>query len=237
MDEIVLFLIIFGAVVLFLTCCFVVLYFTYIKNPFIFPYLEISFDVSGTRQPRIEDYVDKYLIQCGTSDIDHQITVLEQWTEECEVRIKKSLFKKRRIKQYNKIYDESNMYVFIFTRKRTRYKQSNYVRYPYEVIETVKECACSYEYLIERYQELKSIHFEATLSDYHSTQQRRLMTKELRNEIAIRDNYTCQICGKYMPDGVGLHIDHIIPVSKGGKSVPSNLQVLCSKCNGSKSSK
>ena len=50
----------------------------------------------------------------------------------------------------------------------------------------------------------------------------------------IRDNYTCQICGKYMPDGVGLHIDHIIPVSKGGKSVESNLQVLCSKCNGSK---
>ena len=53
----------------------------------------------------------------------------------------------------------------------------------------------------------------------------------------IRDNYTCQICGKYMPDGVGLHIDHIIPVSKGGKSVESKLQVLCSKCNGSKSNR
>lgn len=50
-----------------------------------------------------------------------------------------------------------------------------------------------------------------------------------------RDNYTCQICGKYMPDEVGLHIDHIIPVSKGGKSIASNLQVLCSKCNGHKS--
>ena len=48
---------------------------------------------------------------------------------------------------------------------------------------------------------------------------------------------TCQICGKYMPDGVGLHIDHIVPVSKGGKTVPSNLQVLCSKCNGSKSNR
>lgn len=40
-----------------------------------------------------------------------------------------------------------------------------------------------------------------------------------------------------MPDEVGLHIDHIIPINKGGKSVKSNLQVLCSKCNGSKSNK
>ncbi len=34
-----------------------------------------------------------------------------------------------------------------------------------------------------------------------------------------------------MPDGNGIHIDHIVPVSKGGKTVPSNLQVLCAKCN------
>jgi 5-methylcytosine-specific restriction endonuclease McrA len=40
-----------------------------------------------------------------------------------------------------------------------------------------------------------------------------------------------------MPDGVGLQIDHKVPVSKGGKTVRSNLQVLCSKCNGSKSNK
>ena len=40
-----------------------------------------------------------------------------------------------------------------------------------------------------------------------------------------------------MPDEVGLHIDHIVPIAKGGKTVKSNLQVLCSKCNGKKSSK
>ena len=76
-----------------------------------------------------------------------------------------------------------------------------------------------------------------TLKKFNCQNQRSLMTKELRNYIMVRDNYTCQICGKYMPDEVGLHIDHIIPISKGGKSVPDNLQVLCSKCNGNKSNK
>ena len=34
-----------------------------------------------------------------------------------------------------------------------------------------------------------------------------------------------------MPDEVVLHIDHIVPVINGGKSVESNLRVLCDKCN------
>ena len=84
---------------------------------------------------------------------------------------------------------------------------------------------------------LQKIDFQCTLNEYHCKNQRKPMTKALRKEIMLRDNYTCQICGKYMPDEVGLHIDHIIPVSKGGKTIVSNLQVLCSKCNGKKSNR
>lgn len=95
--------------------------------------------------------------------------------------------------------------------------------------------SCDYQGLINRYAMLRDIGFLCTLNEYHSKNQRKLMTKELRKRIMIRDNYTCQMCGKYMPDEVGLHIDHIVPVSKGGKTIESNLQVLCSKCNGRKS--
>ena len=63
------------------------------------------------------------------------------------------------------------------------------------------------------------------------------MTSAMRYEILKRDNYRCQICGSTAQDGVKLHIDHIIPVSKGGKTVPENLRVLCDRCNLGKSDK
>lgn len=59
----------------------------------------------------------------------------------------------------------------------------------------------------------------------------------LRLAVMERDNYTCQICGKVMRDKVGLQIDHIIPINKGGKTIIDNLQVLCNICNGRKSDK
>jgi 5-methylcytosine-specific restriction endonuclease McrA len=69
--------------------------------------------------------------------------------------------------------------------------------------------------------------------------QRALMTDKLRNAIKERDNYTCQICGAsiYTHPNILFHIDHIIPVSKGGTTVEDNLQTLCSTCNLKKSNK
>ena len=145
--------------------------------------------------------------------------------------------KKHRRKQYQKILDDDNAYNFYLTRKQTRYKQRNYVKTPYKVEQIVDSFSCNYFFLLSRNMRLKTINYECTLKEYNSKNQRKLLTKELRRQIIIRDNYTCQICGKYMPDEVGLHVDHIVPISKGGKTIPSNLQVLCSKCNGSKSNK
>lgn len=38
-------------------------------------------------------------------------------------------------------------------------------------------------------------------------------------------------------DGVKLHVDHVVPVSRGGKSTMDNLQTLCEDCNCGKGNK
>ncbi|MBQ8327578.1 MAG: HNH endonuclease [Lachnospiraceae bacterium] len=65
------------------------------------------------------------------------------------------------------------------------------------------------------------------------------MTKKLRDFIKNRDNFTCCYCknSTHAEPNLLLEIDHIIPVSKGGKTEENNLQTLCWKCNRSKSDK
>jgi len=68
--------------------------------------------------------------------------------------------------------------------------------------------------------------------------QRIIMSKVLREKIKSRDKYKCKICNVSLTDEptLLLEIDHIIPISKGGLSIESNLQCLCWKCNRTKGS-
>lgn len=70
----------------------------------------------------------------------------------------------------------------------------------------------------------------------HSKTQRSAMTNDLREAIKKRDNYTCCLCGNsvFNEPNLLLEVDHIIPISKGGKTEASNLQTLCWRCNRAK---
>jgi hypothetical protein len=59
----------------------------------------------------------------------------------------------------------------------------------------------------------------------------------LRWHVLQRDRFTCCACGASpaLSLGVELHVDHIVPWSKGGETVLENLQTLCSVCNLGKS--
>ena len=61
--------------------------------------------------------------------------------------------------------------------------------------------------------------------------ERSLMTPKLRYQVLRRDGFRCCICGASSRDGVKLHVDHIKPVSKGGKTEIRNLRTLCDRCN------
>ena len=67
--------------------------------------------------------------------------------------------------------------------------------------------------------------------------QRNLMTPALRYDIMRRDGFRCVLCGARAAEGAKLHVDHIKPIAKGGKTEASNLRTLCDRCNLGKSDK
>jgi len=60
----------------------------------------------------------------------------------------------------------------------------------------------------------------------------RYISNKLKALVYTRDNSTCQMCGRDVKhDGIGIHIDHIVPLEWGGKTEFDNLQCLCKDCN------
>ena len=59
------------------------------------------------------------------------------------------------------------------------------------------------------------------------------ISKRVRYEVLRRDGFTCRYChAKNKP----LEVDHVIPVSLGGKDTPDNLVASCHDCNIGKTS-
>ena len=54
-----------------------------------------------------------------------------------------------------------------------------------------------------------------------------------RKNIFLRDNHTCQYCGR----SSNLTIDHVIPTSKGGTDEWENVVTCCIRCNNRKGDK
>ena len=65
-----------------------------------------------------------------------------------------------------------------------------------------------------------------------------ITTKSLQNLLNTQEN-KCYICKENLQHDTprAVHLDHIIPLSKGGKHILSNVAWACSKCNLSKYNK
>jgi 5-methylcytosine-specific restriction endonuclease McrA len=60
------------------------------------------------------------------------------------------------------------------------------------------------------------------------------VTPRVRFLVFQRDGFRCVYCGA-TPKQSQLHVDHIVPVAKGGTDHPSNLATACVECNLGKS--
>lgn len=98
------------------------------------------------------------------------------------------------------------------------------------------------------YKKYDNYHFDRICEIYENWQknkkfkitsliERAKMSDSLRYDVLKRDGFRCKICGASAEEGAKLHVDHIIPVSKGGKTEMNNLQTLCDRCNIGKSNK
>jgi 5-methylcytosine-specific restriction endonuclease McrA len=53
----------------------------------------------------------------------------------------------------------------------------------------------------------------------------------------MTSNRCCYLCGSPLLDGVNLHMDHLIPVVRGGVYCAENLRPACPACNFRKGAK
>ena len=62
---------------------------------------------------------------------------------------------------------------------------------------------------------------------------KRMPSDRLRFSILLRDGFACTACGAspVRTPGTVLHVDHIVPWSRGGDTVETNLTTKCQQCN------
>ena len=85
---------------------------------------------------------------------------------------------------------------------------------------------CELEQLIEQKREENNLNEKPA-------HKRKIITKSLALKTFDRDGYMCLVCKSRK----NLTADHVIPVSKGGKTELNNLQTLCQPCNSKKGTK
>lgn len=64
--------------------------------------------------------------------------------------------------------------------------------------------------------------------------EKELRTKAFESAVTTDGKYVCAYCKNVFLNRIPMQVDHIIPLNKGGKTVPKNLQILCKYCNGKK---
>jgi hypothetical protein len=116
----------------------------------------------------------------------------------------------------------------------------------YSLLEIAQNKKCSfinnisklnYKNIFEDYQNNEDAEIIKKVTTNFDIDETKFIRAGVRWQIFERDDFKCVACGKSAHDGAILHVDHIIPRSKGGKDKMENYQTLCHLCNIGKSNK
>lgn len=102
---------------------------------------------------------------------------------------------------------------------KTRYKQD--AEYREHMIANARSYAETHPEQLAKYRNLRAERISTTYEEF------------TRYEIYKRDNGTCQYCGTKQ-NKTGWHLDHVIPLARGGVHTRENVVVSCASCNQSK---
>lgn len=152
-----------------------------------------------------------------------------QWVENNKER---SLEISREWKKRNwtTLYEKQKIYTANNKDKKLAQAKRYREKYPEKVSETKKLCKSKNK---EHYSTLNR-NYKARKKNSEGKH----TVKDIR-ELFVSQNGICNGCGVTL-ETTGknkYHVDHIIPLIKGGSNYPSNLQLLCPSCNTSKCDK
>lgn len=208
--------------------------------------LNQTYDCSSSVVSNASNNIIKYLIKY--SNIENNIQCLEQ-LDFCANYMKSlAKFRKNMDKLYLQVKPQLPVFVRIFATNAkvpylicssdfelTQIKKPIF-RFSYVSPAGKSSRTCKIKITTDIMRELQSEISAKINKSGHSKTQRSAMTNDLREAIKKRDNYTCCLCGNsvFNEPNLLLEVDHIIPISKGGKTEASNLQTLCWRCNRAK---
>lgn len=206
--------------------------------------IQVSRSIVNSAKLKQEEYVWKYFYKDKTDEeILEQLNAIETKLNKINLNAQRAYEKAEAMKAER--YDKCMSHlIYKFPLSKAALPDWNIIRpltqnYNYIFLYVSPQGRSSLKVIIPFNHSLKSYIIQKIKYKNSAKGQRNLMTDKLRKKILERDNYTCQNCGNstYNEPNLLLEVDHIIPVSKGGKTIENNLQTLCWKCNRSKSNK
>lgn len=195
-------------------------------NNVFFSYIEKHLEACSTPISKIDKNISNYKLYCY--DYNNLTTsVTQESAKEFKVPFNTFINIEESIVKKNKLSPQCTFTIRIsasYTSPQGRNSYSKHYDYDYDQIAS-------------SYKEVWRLISGRQSRAYQVQVERAKLSDSLRYDVLRRDGFKCQICGATAQEGAKLHVDHIIPVSKGGKTELSNLRTLCDRCNLGKSDK